>query len=196
MKKKHSINNFISGFTLTELLITVSIFLLITGVVYSGFLLSQRAYIGGERSAEISQNGRVIVERITREIRQAKEIATELSEEEPQDQVSPADGIIFEDGHISTSSYSYIHYFKENDFLKREIIAYYFSGNPGAYVPWNAIPPEGQTLETENLESPRTVGEYVTGLKFWGTKLISISFILEKNQKAVKLETKIFGRNL
>lgn len=188
-------NNHPSGFTLTEILVTISIFLIVTGVIYSGFLLSQRAYSESEISAEISQNGRVILERITREIRQADEIVTELSDEEPAESISPVGGIVFEDGHIS-DSYHYIHYFEEEGSLEREVVAYYFSGNPGVYVPWNAIPPEGQTLETETLEIQKTVGEYVSGIKFWGTKLISISISLEKSQKTVELETKIFGRNL
>ncbi|MDP2663905.1 MAG: prepilin-type N-terminal cleavage/methylation domain-containing protein [bacterium] len=190
MKKRYS-----NGFTLTELLVTIAIFLLITGAVYSGFLLSQRAYRASELASELSQNGRVVLERITREIRQAKEIATELAEEEPAETVSPADGIIFEDGH-GTTTYYYIHYYKEDSSLNREILGYYFSGNPGVYVPWNAVPPGGQTLETEILESPKTVGEYITGIKFWGTKVVSISLVLEKKQKTVELSTKIFGRNL
>jgi len=190
MKRRYS-----NGFTLTELLVTVAIFLLITGAVYSGFSLSQKAYRESELAAEISQNGRVVLERITREIRQAKEIATELSEEEPIEAVSPADGIIFEDGH-GTTTYYYIHYYKEDSSLNREVLGYYFSDNPGIYVPWNAVPPESQTLEVEILETSKTVGEYITGIKFWGIKVINVSLFLEKKQKMIELSTKIFGRNL
>jgi len=190
MKKRHS-----NGFTLTELLITIAVFLLITGAVYAGFLLSQKAYRASELASELSQNGRVVLERITREVRQAKEIATELSEEEPVEAVNPLNGIIFEDGH-GTTTYYYIHYFKEDSSLRREVLGYYFSDNPGVYVPWDAVPPGSQTLETETLEDPKTVGEYITGIKFWGTKVINISLVLEKKQKTVELDTKIFGRNL
>lgn len=190
MKKRHS-----NGFTLTELLITIAVFLLIIGAVYSGFLLSHKAYKESELAAELTQNGRVVLERITREIRQAKEIATELSEEEPVEAVSPLDGIIFEDGHGDTTYY-YIHYYKEDSSLKREVLGYYFSGNPGTYVPWDAVPPESQTLETETLETSKTVGEYITGIKFWGTRVINISLVLGKKQKTIDFNTKIFGRNL
>ena len=190
MKKRYS-----NGFTLTELLVTIAVFLFIIGAVYSGFLLSQKAYRASELASELTQNGRVVLERITREIRQAKEIATEIPEEEPAEVVSPLGGIIFEDGHEDVSYY-YIHYYKEDSSLRREVLGYYFSGNPGVYVPWNAIPPESQTLETETLEAPKTVGEYITGIKFWGTKVINVSLVLGKKQKTVELGTKIFGRNL
>lgn len=78
------------GFTLVEILIVSSIFLILMIVVYSVFLFQQRAYKSGENSAEIIQNGRVVLERITRELRQAKKIISTL----------PANEIKFQDGHL------------------------------------------------------------------------------------------------
>lgn len=183
------------GFTLIELLITFSVLLFVVSAVYVGFNFSQKAYRSSESGAEITQNGRVILERMAREIRQAREIATPLSEEEPGEAVSPAEGIIFEDGHIA-NPYYYIHYFKENNEVKREVKVFYFSGNPDVYQPWDAVPPQGQTLKEEIIESPRTIGEYVSGLKFWGSRNIKISISLEKMGKSINLKTTIFGRNL
>lgn len=183
-----------NAFTLTEVLITIAILAIVIALTYSSYSLSQKAYRESEISAEITQNGRVILERITREIRQAREIATELSQDEPAEEVSPAEGIEFEDGHID-EPYHYIHYFKDGIDVRREVLAYYFSGSPGVYVPSNAVPPAGETLELDILEDPRTIGEYIADFKFWGTKLINISLSLEKNDKTIKLETKVFGRN-
>ena len=84
------------GFTLTETTIVIAIFSLVIATVYLIFILNQRVYLAGEEMAEITQNGRVILERMTREIRQAKEIVTEL--------VDPANEIIFQDGHLSLIS--------------------------------------------------------------------------------------------
>jgi len=179
------------GFTLTELLIIIFIFLLIIGAVYSSHLLSYRSYQAGEKMAEVAQNGRVILERASREIRQAREIATEL----PAQEINATDTIEFEDGHLS-ESYHYIRYFKEEDDVKREVRGYYFSGDAGTLVPWDAEPPVGQTLEIEVLESPKIIGEYVSALGFWGNKLIGIDLTLEKGDKKFNLETKVFGRNL
>lgn len=182
------------GFSLPELLITITVLIVALGLVYSTHLLSQKSYREVETLTEITQNGRIIFERMTREIRQAKEIVTELSEDEPEETVGPAQGIIFEDGHRE-EPYYYIHYFKENTNLKQEIIVYYFSGDSSTYVPWDAAPPEGQTLEQAILEN-RIIGEYITGIKFWGSGVINIFITLEKNNKKINLRTKISGRNI
>ncbi len=258
---------FLTGFTLTELLITITVMSLVIGVVYGAYILSQRAYRAGGISAEILQNGRVILERMSREIRQAREIVTDL----PEGRVDPSDEIIFQDGHLlaifeeglsqgggvetitlefsaSTeddyyedmfikitggtgigqirkiidyngttkiatirsdwetvpvigssyqidSSYSYIRYFKDITDIKRQIIIYYFSGDPDIYVPWNAMPPDGQTLMSQILED-QLIAEYVTNLELWGLKPINIAATLEKDNKRIDLETTIFERNI
>lgn len=87
------------AFTLSELLVTITILSLVIGVVYSAYFLSQRAYREGEVAAEITQNGRVILERMVREIRQAKAIAIELSEE----RAGAISEIIFQDGHLAST---------------------------------------------------------------------------------------------
>ena len=180
-----------SGFTSAELLISISIFLIIITVVYLYYDLSQKAYREGEKSAEITQNGRVILERLTREIRQAKEIVTELS----STSTSATSTIEFEDGH-ATTSYRYIVYYKENNNIERKVIGYYFSGDTEqSFQPWDAVPPAGQTLKIKILEEPQVVGEWVSNLGFWGAKVINISLNLEKKGKTLYLETEIFGRN-
>lgn len=258
-----------SGFTLTEVLIVIFITVLIIVVIYSTFVFNQRAYRDGEMAAEILQNGRVVSERMVREIRQAKEIVTVL----PEEKIEPAQEILFQDGHLplisetnlaqggstntinlslssfdvndyykdvfikitggvgagqirkinsyngqtkiaqikssweiipvsgSTynidSSHYYIHYYRDgSNNIWRRIIAYYFSGDQNTFVPWNAIPPQGQIIQTQILEDPRVIGEYVTNLEFWGTRLINISLTLKKQEKQVDFSTKVFGRNL
>ena len=87
------------AFTLTEMIVAITIFVLIVVAVFSAHTLSQRAYREGERAAEISQNGRVILERMAREIRQAKAIAMEL----PSERADATSTIIFQDGHLAST---------------------------------------------------------------------------------------------
>ena len=264
-----------TGFSLTEMLIVIAIFILVILAVYSVYNLSQQAYLTGEKLAEITQNGRVVLERISREIRQAKEIVTEL----PEERIDAPNEIKFQDGHISLvfeedtaqgasinaitlasdasdeddyykdvfvkiisgvgagqtrkiykyngttkvadiegswdttpisgssykidSSFHYIYYYQdENNNIYRKVSTYCFSEDsitciaPETYVPWNAIPPIGQTLLEITLEAPRIIGEYVSNLEFWGFRVINISLTLEKKNKTIDLETKILGRNL
>ena len=189
-------NNF-RGLTLIEVIISITILSLILLIVYSSLTLSRRSYIEGENIAEITQNGRVILERLSREIRQAKEIVTELPDvldsEIPEGAKSE---IEFEDGHIS-APYHYIHYFKEDNKIWREVIGYYFSGDSDeTLVPWDAQPPENQTLEKKTLEEAKIIGECVTDLKLWGLRVINTFITLEKYNKKIELSAKVFGRNL
>ncbi|MBZ9578096.1 prepilin-type N-terminal cleavage/methylation domain-containing protein [Patescibacteria group bacterium] len=179
-----------NGFTLTEMLVAITIFILVVVAVYSAYTLSQRGYLSGEEVAEITQNGRVILERMSREIRQAKEIITELS-----DDGSEISSIIeFEDGHITTRYY-YICYYQEGSEVKRKVKRYYFPSDPSTFLSWDTTSPT-ETLTTITTEGPVIIGEYVTNLEFWGSRIINISLTLEKRNKSIELETKIFGRNL
>lgn len=88
------------GFTLTEMMVVVAVSFLIIIALYSAYSLSWRGYVAGEEIAEITQNGRVILERMSREIRQAQEITTEL----PGERVIPPEEIKFQDGHLFSVS--------------------------------------------------------------------------------------------
>jgi len=181
----------LGGFTLIETLITITILVLVLGVIYGVYLLSQKTYQEGERLSEITQNSRVILERITREVRQAKEIVTELPEEE----ISATSTLMFEDGHIP-EPYHYIHYFQEDNFVQREVIGFYFSDDAGeTLVPWDAEPPVGQNLLTKTLAEVQIIGEYITDLKFFGSQVIQINLDLAKKNTNLKLSSKVFGRN-
>ncbi len=181
-----------AGFTLTETIVAITIFVLLVVAIFSAQALSHRAYQEGETAAELMQNGRVILERATREIRQAREMVTVLDKEEAR----AINTIMFEDGR-GPGRYRYVRYFQEGNLVKREIIGFYFSGDPvKTLVPWNARPPAGQILKSRILEGPQTIGEYVANLKFWGPRIINIALTMEKRNKILELRTKVFGRNL
>lgn len=175
------------GFTLTEMTVVIAIFGLVIATVYLIYALNQRVYLAGEEMAEITQNGRVILERMTREIRQAREIVPVLSDQE----------IEFEDGHI-TNRYHYIRYYRDNNYILREVFTYCFSedgetcDSSEIYCSWDT----DALLAKITLENPQIIGEYVTILEFWGSRVINIALILKKRDKSIELETKVFARNL
>lgn len=90
------------GFTLIESIVALAIFVLITVIMHSVYLFNQQAYEEGERMAELVQNSRVILERITREVRQAVEIVTVLPQTD-QGGGNP-DELEFQDGHLPAIS--------------------------------------------------------------------------------------------
>lgn len=188
---KRPVSNFKLGFTLIEVSVTMAVLGLVLGSIYGVYNLSQKAYTTEESIIEITQNGRVVLERLSREIRQATEIVTELQDEE----ALATSTIMFEDGHI-TEPYYYIRYFQDGNSIKREVIGFYFSGDAEeTLIPWDALPPLGQTLSVKTIQEAQTIGECVSQLKFWGSKVVSIVLDLDKKENNFRLETSVFGRN-
>lgn len=178
------------GFTLTETLIVLSIFILIVGAIYSGYVTVQKAYRESESLAEANQNGRVVLERMARGIRQARDIVGEL----PSDPENALSFLEFEDGHAQ-DPYHYIKYFKNEDKLMREEIKYYFESNPDVFVFWNASS-STETVSSTTVKGPEEIGEYVSELKFWNVPEVNIFLKMKKNNKEPVFKTVIFGRNL
>lgn len=85
------------GFTFVETLVYMVIFLIVVVSLYTIYGFNQRLYVTQQSVAEISQNARIIIERITREIRQARKIISVLP---ILDENSPSE-IKFYDGHLS-----------------------------------------------------------------------------------------------
>lgn len=93
---KNQARSFIAGFTLVEVIIAVSISFLIISVIGSVVIVGQNSYMRGGNSAEITQNARVVLGRLSREIRQSQKIITLL----PVENINPAVEIEFQDGHL------------------------------------------------------------------------------------------------
>ena len=77
-------NNF--GFTLVEVIIAISISVILFLIISLVYYVSQNAYKKTDTRAEITQNGRVMLDRIIRELRQAQRLITVL----PPDNSNPA----------------------------------------------------------------------------------------------------------
>lgn len=181
------------GFTLIELTIAISVSVLLILIVTSTYLVGQKTYNKTDFRAEIVQNGRVIIDRMSREIRQTGDIVTELPEDNADPDNLPSE-IMFQDGH-DTSQVTYIRYYLENGDLKRQTIIYYFETEPDIYTYWHATDQDGNSPIMSILED-RVVGEYVDDIEFWGDKLININLYLLKNEEMQIINTAIYGRNL
>ena len=195
------------GFTLVEILITITIFLLVSIAVFNLFSFSQRFYSQGTTRAELLQNGRVILERMSREIRQAEEIVTPLPQVSDNPDNPPFSEIEFQDGHKPSpyedlgSDYYYIRYYLSTSTgeIHRQYRVYCFDPCSicNTYFQWNDTMIEsGETVYPIfcNLEE-KIIGEYVDDLKFWGAGLIDISLVLKNRGQELNLQMKLFGRN-
>ena len=180
-----------TGLTLIEVMLAIYIGMLIFLAVISVYFLGQSIYKTGSNRLEIVQNGRVTLDRLTRELRQTPEIITSLpvNKEEPGN--PPPSEIQFQDGH-QTTTISYIRYYLSDSELWRQVIVYYFEAE--IYVVWNAVGAGGESPSSE-IQEDRLVGEYINDLQFYGSTETNIEVSLVKNDASINLRTKIFGRN-
>lgn len=195
------------GFTLVEMLITITIFVFVSIAVFNLFSFSQKFYSQGSTQSELLQNGRVILERMAREIRQAEEIVTFLPQVADNPDSPPPSEIEFQDGHSPSpyehlgSDYYYIRYYLSTSTgeIYRQYRVYCFDSCSicDGYFQWNDT-----IIELEETVYPnpcdleeKIIGEYVDDLKFWGAGLIDISLILKNRGQELDLQTKLFGRN-
>lgn len=177
--------NFNKGFTTLEIIVSILIFTMVILLVNSMYTISQRSYTEGSTRAELTQNSRVSLDRITREIRQSIDIITVL----PDNEADAISEIFFQDGH-DVSQITYLYYYLNGTNLMREHRAYYIEGDKDTYVAWNSVGAIKSTLED------RIIGEYYNNLKFWGSNgLLHISIALLKNQRTLSLDTNTFSRN-
>ncbi|MCK4967796.1 MAG: type II secretion system protein [Candidatus Aenigmarchaeota archaeon] len=91
----------LSGFTLVEMLVTVNLTILILLSAYGLYQAGQNVYKRVGDKQEITQNAYVVLDRIGREIRQSREIISELPDVSDNPDYPPISEIEFLDGHTS-----------------------------------------------------------------------------------------------
>lgn len=187
-----SLQNKKNGFTLVELTIAITIALLILLIVSATFVLNQRVFRKSNLKSELTQNARITLDLMAREVRQAQDVVTTLPENDSNPQTI-AHEIEFEDGHI-TSQIQYIRYYLDNSNLQRQIVAYYFDTDPSTYVYWDDIDAFGSP-EMLVLEE-KTIGENFSDISFYGTDNININLTLEKQNERIRINTVINPRNI
>ncbi len=101
------------GFTLIEILITTAIFVVIGSIIVGTIFISAKVASDGQDVMELMQNGRVVLDLVSREIRQARKIATDLGDKKE----SSLDEILFQDGHLKEITEIKNAIGGENDFI-------------------------------------------------------------------------------
>lgn len=182
------------GFSILEIVVSVSLFVFLILLVNSMFVMSQKSYNTGSDQGELAQNARVSVDRLSREIRQSEEIVTLMPATDAEMGFPPVHEIFFQDGH-DISQTTYIRYYLSGTDLMRANIAYYFAGDPSTYVRWDSLDASAQPATALVLED-RVIGEFFSRLEFWGdNNLINISCGLAKDASVLDVDTRVFSRN-
>ena len=162
------------GFTLTELLVAASIASILAGLTATSYISVQRLVARGENDLVAAQTARVIIDRISRDLRQALTIVDSI----PPDPIDGLTHLTFEDGHdVDPSGPTYITYALNGTSVQRTRHYYYQSSNPNQRLPYNAgtVGQNGfsvATVEGEDYE----IANDVADLRFYGdAHLISIN---------------------
>ncbi len=182
------------GFTVIELLIAITISVFLLGIVLAIYVLTIRSLGASQTRGELSQNSRTVIERITRDIRQTRDIVTILPETTDEEGNPPPSEIILQDGH-EVDFYQYIRYYLTGTNLKRSVLQYSFSEDPSVLVPYDAEDDFGNPPD-ETIVQDTVVGMSVSDIDFYGLNMIFIDLILQKNNITHQTGTHIYGRNL
>ena len=184
------------SFTLVEMLTVVFLASLIIIAAYSVYLISYKAYQRNSASSELTQNARIALERMSRDIRQAIEVLTALPAD-PESSTPPS-ALKFQDGHNvwpAGGQIQYIEYYLAGTDLHRKLTHYAFPANPDDWVLWSTLDGEG-TSPTEYTDSDQVKAENVTSLQFWGEETITINLEVSNGTITYPFQTKVLGRNV
>lgn len=182
------------AFTLLEILVAVTISSLIVIAIYGVYIVTSRSYRATIARAELTQNGRIALERMSRDIRQSNDIVTELPLTN-NDLLNPSPNhIMFQDGHY-TSGVRYIEYKLEGQDLKRKVIHYYFSSDPTHWVLWNAQDQFGNApIESTDLNEIKA--DKILDLDFYGDNLVNIDLSVSDTINTFYFKTISLARNI
>ncbi|MFA6493090.1 MAG: prepilin-type N-terminal cleavage/methylation domain-containing protein [Patescibacteria group bacterium] len=185
--KKHQ------GFTLIEILTALFLGTIIIIVSYTVFLMSYKAYQKHISAAELTQNARISMERMSRDIRQASMIITPLPID--PDAGTPPSEIEFQDGHVTTQI-QYVRYYLSGTDLHREVSHYAFvaSAPPEDWVT-PSTSDGGGNLSTKYTDLDQIKAEKISSLQFWGNAVITIHLNVSDTKSSYTFETKVLARN-
>lgn len=178
-----------AGYTLLEVLVSISLFVVVIVMVGTIFNLAQRTYQTAANRNELLQNLRVYFDRVSRELRQASELVTDLT--------ATSTTIMFQDGH-NNNYISYIEYILDGNIAHRRHIVYHFDPWPvtdDQYCLFSSVDGAGNP-PNEHVLADEVVGEYFNSLGFIEHNgLITLEAELEKNAITLNFDTKAYVRN-
>lgn len=182
------------GFTLIELLIAVLVSAILVTMTVSVYNLFRRAMAYDTDWANASQNGRVALDRLGRELRQSAEVVTTLPADQSDGSITQPHEIIFEDGHANDLTYR--RYYLVGTTLKLDVLEFYFASDPSTRVKWDAIG-GGGTNPVSSVISTQDVAEMVQSISFFGPNPIQVLIQTGNTDSGVTtvMQTSVTERN-
>ena len=181
------------GFTLVELVVAMTVSTILIGVTVSVYTLFRKSINLDQNRADLTQNARVTLDRLSRDIRQTPSIVTLLPTDPNDTTVTEPGEIEFEDGHAQ--NLTYLRYYLNGETLELATKQYYFSYDTGTRVHWNSTG-NGGIAPTSSVISTQDVADRVKSIAFYGRKPLQI--IITTTDDGIQtyvLRTSIYERN-
>jgi prepilin-type N-terminal cleavage/methylation domain-containing protein len=182
------------GFSLVELLVAMVISGILVGLTTSVYSLFRRSLSRDQGTADISQNARIVFDRLSREIRQSPDMSTELPADPSDNTVTQPYAVEFENGHATDLTYR--HYFVQNSVLELEQKEYYCLHEPSVRV--RNVPASCSVSDpiTANVLSTTDIADHVQSIAFYGDRVIEAVIITaDGNGQTYTLRSFIYRRN-
>ena len=188
-----------TGFTLVELLVAIIISSILIGVTVQTYTLFRKAVVQDESRSQLNQNGRVALDRLTREIRLTPELLTIFPANVADNSVVQPEEIEFQDGYVSvmdTSYLTYHRYYLNGTTLELDIKQYYFASQPTVRVDAASVdssnnPPISQIISTQ------AIAQEVSSFNLYGRKPLQIVLTTSDNfNQLYPLRSNVTGRNI
>jgi prepilin-type N-terminal cleavage/methylation domain-containing protein len=182
------------GFSLVELLVAVAVSGILVAITISTYSLFRRSLTLDQSRAGLSQNGRITLDRLSRELRQTPDVVTTLPTTSSDNSVTQPGYIEFEDGHANDLTYK--RYYVSSGVLKVDVKQYYFSYDTVTRVKWNAIG-TGGVSPVSNVISTSDIADGVSSIAFYGSNQVEVLLSMQdSDNQTLQLRTVILGRNL
>jgi len=182
-----------AGFTLIELLIALIISGILVGVSTETYSLFRKSLSKDQSQAEIAQNGRIVLDRLARELRQTNDVVTVFPASTTDHSVAQPNEIEFQDGNANDLTYR--RYYIVNGTLKLDTKQYAFSYDPTHRVVWNAVG-TGGVSPTASVISTVDVADHLQDLIFYGDNLLQVQVdTVDSFNQTFTVRTTILGRN-
>jgi hypothetical protein len=162
-------------------------------ITVSVFSLVRKSMVLDQGKADISQNARITVDRLSRELRQTPQVVTVLPQDSLDVTVSQPGEIEFEDGHANDLTYR--RYYRSGTTLQLQVKEYYFAASPTTRVRWNELDGTGNTPLSAVL-STQDIAEFVSSLKFYGSEVTQMEITTtDGGVQSFVLQASVQGRN-
>lgn len=177
-----------AGFTLSELLVAISITLLLLGGIYTAYKISHDSFNFGSTKIDLTQNAKIGLERISRELRETNRITTVLPPTREDPSNPPAHEITFQDAN--STKIQYVNYYLSDTNLNRRLYHYYLSGNPDSWVAYDAFNAQ------ISLDEEQTLSNNITNIEFFGLSVVTINLTAQQGSETINLTSQIKPRNI